>query len=450
MSLVYPPHWEQARLQDVVIKVTSGSRDWKPYYGQGTGVFILTQNVRMRALDLSQPFHVNPPIDDPARERSAVAAGDLLVNVVGAVGTVARVVEALAEHYVCQSVALVRPAHTEVSPWLELYMSAPDGGQQYFADKTYGIGRPHLSFDDIKAMPVPLPPLDEQRALVRAVDSHLAQVDAGVRSLEDAIGGIVGYRAACLAAAFAGDWSQSTSRQQPLDELAFVQAGLAKGRPSANVETELPYIRTANVQAGYLDLDEMKTIPVSAQQRPKHRLQPHDVLVLEGGDADKVGRGWIWNGEIAECLHQNHVFAVRTKRDVLLPRFLAYYINAPQARRYFLGCAKQTVNLASINKTQLRALPVPVFGLAEQQRLLDELDRQLHAAAALETLFREQLRHATDLRRAVYREALAGSLVPFRSAKTSVHAPRVVVRETPAARKAVRKKRRAVVVEGTP
>ncbi len=70
---------------------------------------------------------------------------------------------------------------------------------------------------------------------------------------------------------------------------------------------------------------------VTREQGAKHCLREDDVLVLEGGDADKVGRGWIWSGEITNCLHQNHVFAVRPDQQLpLLPRFLAYYVNAPQ------------------------------------------------------------------------------------------------------------------------
>ncbi len=104
----WPTHWGVAALDDLTTKVTSGSRDWKPYYGRGEGVFVLTQNVRMRSLDLSDPFRVDPPAGDPARERSAIQADDLLINIVGAVGAVARVPDAFSEHYVCQSVALVR------------------------------------------------------------------------------------------------------------------------------------------------------------------------------------------------------------------------------------------------------------------------------------------------------------------------------------------------------
>jgi len=162
-----------------------------------------------------------------------------------------------------------------------------------------------------------------------------------------------------------------------LQEVAHIQSGLAKGRSGPEATLELPYIRTANVQAGWLDLAEMKTLFVTPQQSIKHRLEHEDVLILEGGDADKVGRGWIWESQVPDCLHQNHVFAVRTDPEVLSPRYLAYYVNSPAARRYFLACAKQTTNLASINRRQLSALPVPLPSLEAQLTAVSAVERYL-------------------------------------------------------------------------
>ncbi len=197
-SAEWPAHWEVTTLDALSTKVTSGSRDWKPYYERGTGVFVLTQNVRMRQLDISKPFHVDPPKDDPARVRSAVEKNDLLVTIVGAnVGNVARVPTPLPEHYVCQSLALVRPAHAETSRFLELYLASPYGGQRYFESCFYGQGRPHLGFADIKRMPVPVPPLEEQQRIVdtferqsqaaRQLEDLLAEKQAEARVLKNAL-----------------------------------------------------------------------------------------------------------------------------------------------------------------------------------------------------------------------------------------------------------------------
>jgi type I restriction enzyme S subunit len=409
----WPAHWGVTTLGELATKVTSGSRDWKPFYNRGSGVFILTQNVRRGRLDLSDPFHVDPPVGDPARVRSAVEPDDLLINIVGSVGTVARVPAELPEHYVCQSVALVRLSDPTLAEFLELYLNAPTGGQRHFAGKTYGIGRPHLSLADIKATPIPIPPGHERAEISRAVQDYEARIETGLNALRSAHRDVERFRNACLAAAFE---IGTQAELQVLGDIAAVQSGVTKGRHNSDNLIELPYIRTANVQAGFLDLEIIKTLPVTPAQREKHRLAVNDVLVLEGGDADKVGRGWIWEGQIAECLHQNHVYAVRPSSD-LLPRYLAYYLNAPQARRYFLSCAKQTVNLASINKTQLKALPVPVPPVNVQIAVVEQLDRQFEAASRFAKVLESGSHSADRLRAAVLQRTLRGGLSHPRTAR---------------------------------
>lgn len=93
--------------------------------------------------------------------------------------------------------------------------------------------------------------------------------------------------------------------------------------------------------------------------------------MTEGGDIDKLGRGYIWQNEIPNCLHQNHIFAVRANQKRLLPDYLVALMTSKYGRSYFQLTAKQTTNLASTNTTTLRALQVPLPSLTEQQAILD-------------------------------------------------------------------------------
>jgi type I restriction enzyme S subunit len=167
--------------------------------------------------------------------------------------------------------------------------------------------------------------------------------------------------------------SPVNTKQIPLAECAEVVSGVAKGRRISGTTVETAYLRVANVQAGYLDLGEIKTIPASKAEIEKYRLQPDDVVLTEGGDYDKLGRGALWTGAVSDCIHQNHVFRVRLDKTKVLPRYFAYYLQTTAARDYFLKCAKKTTNLASINMTQLRALPVPLPNLKEQSRIVARL-----------------------------------------------------------------------------
>jgi len=150
-----------------------------------------------------------------------------------------------------------------------------------------------------------------------------------------------------------------------LSEVAEVQTGAAKGRKFIDADlVDVPYLRVGNVQEGHLDLSEMKTLRIRRAELDRYRLQDADVVLTEGGDFDKLGRGFIWRSELPVCIHQNHVFAVRTNRDVLLPEFFAYLVQSPYGKAYFLKIAHKTTNLACINSNKLKAFPIvlPTLG----------------------------------------------------------------------------------------
>jgi len=117
----------------------------------------------------------------------------------------------------------------------------------------------------------------------------------------------------------------------------------------------------------------MKTIVIPKAEKDRYLLRDGDVVICEGGDFDKVGRGTIWRGQVPDCLHQNHVFCLRTDPRSLLPEFLALQLGSPYGKRYFLGCAKKTSNLASINSMQVKAFPLQLASLKDQQDLVNEI-----------------------------------------------------------------------------
>ncbi len=161
---------------------------------------------------------------------------------------------------------------------------------------------------------------------------------------------------------------------RPLSQCCEVQTGVTKGRViPASEALEVPYLRVANVQDGHLDLSEMKTITIRRRELEGYLLQDGDVVLTEGGDFDKLGRGFIWRGEIKNCVHQNHVFAVRVNRERLIPEFFAYLAQSPYGKAYFLTVAHKTTNLACINATKLKAFPVPIPEKDEQKEIADIL-----------------------------------------------------------------------------
>ncbi len=233
---------------------------------------------------------------------------------------------------------------------------------------------------------IPLPPLPEQRRIAAILDkadavrakrrAALAQLDTLTQSIFlDMFGD---------PATNPKGWPEGTL----LGEVSEIVSGITKGRKLKGIPTRpVPYLAVVNVQDRALNLSTVKTIEATEKEIERYRLHKGDLLLTEGGDPDKLGRGTLWGNELPECIHQNHVFRVRLTTDAVEPLFLEWLIGSQRGKRYFMRSAKQTTGIATINMTQLRGFPL-LLPPVEMQR---EFVARLAAAEFIEGAQREAL-----------------------------------------------------------
>jgi type I restriction enzyme, S subunit len=254
-------------------------------------------------------------------------------------------------------------------------------------------------------------PTAEQERIVAAIEEHFSRLDAGVAALARVKQNLERQRESLLS-----KLAEKASEWTTLGEIADIVGGVTKDvkRQMDPAFIDVPYLRVANVQRGYLDLDVVTTIRVPRAQAEKLYLQPGDILFNEGGDRDKLGRGWVWQGEIRNCIHQNHVFRARLTSPAFEPKFISLHGNT-FGRRWFELMGKQTTNLASLNLTTLKSFPVPILPIAEQENLVAAAEQQASVKAALALALDHAGRRAQKLRSAILASAFSGNLVPHNS-----------------------------------
>jgi type I restriction enzyme S subunit len=368
-------------------------------------------NVQRGYLDLDEMKLIEATEEEI--EELRLRAGDLLFNEGGDRDKLGRGwvwQDALPECIHQNHVFRARLRDPEVEPkFVSWYANSQ--GAAYFSDQgKQTTNLASINLTRLSEFPLPLAPASEQRRIIANVEGQFTRLDAAVCSLRAALKRLNRYRSAVLATAFSGLDHQSVV---PLGELGEVVGGLTKGqkRRSGTAVRPVPYLRVANVQRGYLDLREVKLIEATEEEISGLSLCPGDILLNEGGDRDKLGRGWIWRGELPLCVHQNHVFRVRLRPGVAYPEFISWYANSI-GQKYFFAEGKHTTNLASISLTKLRAFPVPVIPIAVQERVLAEIDRRLSSEEALTRACEANLKRAERLRQAILKHAFEGRLVP--------------------------------------
>lgn len=278
-----------------------------------------------------------------------------------------------------------------------------------------------LSGSAASKLPFAIAPELEQIRIADKLDTVLTRVDACRDRLARVAPLLKRFRQSVLAAATSGrlteDWRSTNApewlwRDVVLSDIADIQGGVTKdaGKQSASDE-EVPYLRVANVQRCYLDLNDIRTIRVPPLKLESLLLKPGDILFNEGGDLDKLGRGWIWEGQIARCSFQNHVFRARLFDLNCHPKYISWWGNT-QGLEYFVQNGKQTTNLASINKTMLKNLPISLPPLAEQTEIVRRVETLFAFADRLEARLKTAQAAADRLTPALLAKAFRGELVP--------------------------------------
>lgn len=222
-----------------------------------------------------------------------------------------------------------------------------------------------------------LPPIQEQARLVEGLSSSRELAER----LEDTL-----EASAQLHAAFVlqlVEQLRHSADNISIGEIAEVQYGLTVNRARRHKGATKPYLRVANVQRGRFDFDEIKEIGV-LDGDDNFTLRDGDVLVVEGhANRQEIGRAAIWQGEIADMMHQNHLIRIRAGSQVE-SRFICELINSPVGQEYFQSRAKSSSGLNTINSTVVREFRIPLPPIETQRQELAKLDQISDGAANIE------------------------------------------------------------------
>ena len=272
--------------------------------------------------------------------------------------------------------------------------------------------RLRISSNDMLKRIVPSPPFKEQQRIADYLNKMCAEIGAVLEKTRASIEEYKKLKQAVITQAVTkgirGDRPMKDSgiewigdipaewRKTQLRHCAAIKSGITLGKKYEKTDSlvERPYLRVTNVQDGYVDLSVLTTIEVTQDEDLKYRLRAGDVLMTEGGDRDKLGRGCVWRGEIEPCLHQNHIFAVQTSKDTLLPEFLEYLTVSDVGRSYFDVTAIKTTNLACTSSSKVLAFTIPLPSVEEQAEIVEALNTK---CAGIDALVAKKQQYLTEI-----------------------------------------------------
>lgn len=407
-----PSHWHVTTMGHLMDAIKDGTHGSFQRVSLGRPL-LSAKNVQNGYLDVSDS---ESQITDEDFEQITANGfprrGDLLLTIVGSIGR-SCVYDLDAPLAFQRSVCFIR-LDERCYPRYFQFLTQFEGFQRELQIRAKVSAQAGVYMGDLKRIPVPLPSLDEQFAIASYLDVESKRIDGLIEEKRRLLNSLVELKSTRITEILTGEADADQPTQsvwlpkipigwslKRLKYLGQVRSGLAKGKKNdaGSITLELPYMRVANVQDGYIDLSDVALIEVLENEVDRYTLQIGDVLMNEGGDYDKLGRGAMWEGLVDKCLHQNHVFAVRLD-DVEWAPWLAAVTRTSYAKFYFMNNSKQSTNLASINQTNVKEFPVVLPPASKRDELLEVL--------------KEELTRIDDLTEHVEREL--GVLIEFRSA----------------------------------
>lgn len=351
--------------------------------------------------------------------------GDVVLGRRGELGRYGLVGEAEVGYLCGTGSLLVRPTAYLNSRFFGYFLETAEA-KDWLTLQSVGSTMENLSEGILARLPVPDVAIRKQASIANFLDEQTARIDAliseKVRLVESLRAFQFSHSSNLMTRGLnaKADFEKSTYPElvelprhwtvKRLKVLGEVRSGVAKGKDLGERATvSLPYLRVANVQDGYVDLTEVSEIEVPESEAARYLLRKGDVLMNEGGDNDKLGRGAVWQGQIEPCIHQNHVFAVRL-HDTSLAEWVSRFTSTDAARTYFFLRSKQSTNLASINQSNVRELPVPMPPDEERTAILVELERSAKATTDLIDHAVEHIERLREYRSSLISAAVTGQL----------------------------------------
>lgn len=362
-------------------------------------------------------------LSDAERRRFSLHPGDLLVCEGGAIGRAA--IWHGPEIAYQKALHRVRSRGDLDLRWLRYLLEHYDG-TGVLAARATGSTIKHLPQVQLRQLPVPLPSLAEQRRIVDVLEDHLSRLDAATRSLDAA-----GRRAQTLSASAASSLMCLGAAGMRTQDVAFgaavaavpehwrlstlgAEAELVEYGSGAKTGAQLsprdvPVLRMGNVKLGRIDSRDLKYLPLDHPDARKLTLRHGDLLFNRTNSAEHVGKSAVYAGDPARASFASYLIRVRCRNGVD-PRWVALVINSPLGRSFVASVVSQQVGQANVNGTKLRAFPLPLPPLEEQQALVERHMNAVDAGTRLSSQLTSSRRRQEALRRSLLAAAFSGRL----------------------------------------
>ena len=411
-----PTHWA-VRSVKRVFSIVGGAtpKSGEPRYWDGDVVWVTPADVS-RAPSLGDSARRITEEGRRSCSTELVPSRSLVVTSRAPVGNVAIAATSLCTNQGCK--ALVPGGDAE--PLFHFHVLTVL--KEELESRAVGTTFAEISTDRLASVPIPVPPLAEQRSIARFLDHSCRRIGRYLAAKERLIELLEEQKQAVIRRAVTRGLDPTVPHKPSgIEWLGDIPAHwmvaalhlrysqvLGKMLDSKRItgRNQVPYLRNVDVQWDRINVADLPTMDVAESEYARYAVEPGDLLVCEGGE---VGRCAIWTGELGRCIFQKALHRLRPRRVADdLPRFLYYALRAAKSGGAFESGFVSTI--AHLTGERLRAHRFPFPPGAEQQAIVAHLDRATAALDAAIARTRRQRELVAEYRTRLVADVATGKL----------------------------------------
>lgn len=265
-----------------------------------------------------------------------------------------------------------------------------------------------ISKKEVWEIPIPLPPLPVQQAIVARIEELFSELEAGVKELRTALVRLKTYRQAVLHHYLnSPDWERVK-----LGDLIISgpQNGLYKSQTFYGSGNRI--VRIDNFYDGLLNPEEsFRRVLVDPDELTLYNLTAGDILINRVNSMTHIGKCALVKGLTEETVFESNIMRFALNTQVANTQFIVHFLTSPLGLKELRKNAKQAVNQASINQQDVKGVEMNLPNLFTQTQIVSEIETRLSEADTMETTIRQELVRAKNLRQSILKQAFEGKLV---------------------------------------